>query len=241
MKTKTKKIIACDLGVLLVLFLLCFANSFMGNPLSKFMAEKAVNKYIEREYSDISLEVDRVFYNFKTTSYNVIVKSPYSIDTVFAVYCDSFGHIKHDDYEFEVENKMTTHRRLYMQIREYGEKLFSDKFTEYDVDMAFLALHGEDFKENLELDMIMDVHNPPQDLEAVVWVNEESLSFDKMAEIMLKTDQICKNDNIPVAFYDIRLTNKDSNLWLYDIPAEILNNEQEISANLEKLYNKRNK
>ena len=241
MKNKSKKILALILGIILVIFVLGFANSFVGNPLSKFMAAKATEKYIAEKYPNIPLEIDEVGYNFKDGSYFVLCQSPYSIDTIFSIHCDSFGHIKYDNYEFEVENKMTTHRRLYMQIREYSTKLFTDKFPEYNIDMAFLALNGSEFNENLELDMTLDIHNPPQNLEAIIWINDNNPTFEKMAEIMIKTEEICKNDNIPVYSYDIRLQNEDGNLWLYNIPKNLLDDKPNLAQNLEKIYNIREK
>lgn len=255
MKTnkKFKKIAAGITGTVLVLFLCFFVNSWVGNPVSNFMTKKAAQKYISQNYSELNLEIKDVFYNFKDGNYCAFVQSKDSIDTAFSVYSDSFGHIKRDDYEGEVLSNFTTLRRIDGEFRDYGKKLFTENLPEYDINLANFMLKdtsGEEYLKKLTRDMPFDPYNPPMELEAAVWIYDEDLSFDKMAEVMLKMKNICEKENLPISYYNVRIDNIEketvdgeeraerTNTWLYDVPKEVLE-EKNLAEALENLYNER--
>ena len=49
----------------LVLFVLFVANALVGNPVSKFLADRAADKVIAQKYSHLDLDRNKVVYNFK--------------------------------------------------------------------------------------------------------------------------------------------------------------------------------
>ena len=112
MRTKPKKILAGAGAVILIVLLLLFGNSWVGNPVSGLLAKRAAQAYAEAAYSALSLTAGQPRYNFKEQAYCVLMQSSTNRDTVFTVYVDSFGHVIGDDYAHEWANNMTTLRRL---------------------------------------------------------------------------------------------------------------------------------
>ena len=232
MKTKTKRILALAAALLLIGFLLIFLNGTVGNPISKAMAGKAAQEYVDARYSDLQLEQKDLVYSFKFSEYLARYQSASSEDTAFAVYVDSFGHVIRDDYESEVLSLMTTYRRLDKEMRDLGRELFRAEFAELNIDIAHLSGNLSDprpFTEYLTLDMPMDPHHPPFDVQAVLWVLDEDVSYERMAELLLRMRDVCAEAEIPVTTYDVRIDwgedDARNNLWLYDIPADALNAE----------------
>ena len=229
MKTKTKRVIALIAALLLIGFLLIFLNGTVGNPISKAMAKSAAQDYMDARYDDLQLELKDVIYGFKFSEYLARYQSAASQDTAFAVYVDSFGHVIRDDYESEVLSLLSTYRRLDKELRDLGSELFREKFAELDIDIAHLSGNISDprpFTEYLTIDMPLDPHNPPFDVQAVLWVRDQDVSYERMAELLLRMREVCTEANIPVAMYDVRIEwgNDDAgnHLWLYEIPADLL-------------------
>ena len=50
---KSIKILAGSIAFLLIIGILYFANGFLGNPISKMMANNTSRKYIEKNYPDM--------------------------------------------------------------------------------------------------------------------------------------------------------------------------------------------
>lgn len=232
MKTKTKRILALVAALLLIGFLLIFLNGTVGNPISKAMAKSAAQEYVDDRYDDLQLELKDVVYNFKFSEYLVRYQSAASQDTAFAVYVDSFGHVIRDDYESEVLSLITTYRRLDGELRALGRELFRAEFAEQDIDIAHLSGNLSDprpFTEYLTLDMPLDPHHPPFGVQAALWIFDEDVSYERMAELLLRMRKVCAEAEIPVTEYDVRIEwgedDARNSLWLYDIPADLLNAE----------------
>lgn len=121
MKTKNKKIskkvkilrIAAGIfGLGIIIFFLTVTMSFTGNPISKLLAHRAAEKYVEREYSEHNLDVENVFYNFKIGGYDVTVQDKNSKDVRFSVIYKSGEGVVSDDYKYMVTERGSTLARL---------------------------------------------------------------------------------------------------------------------------------
>ncbi len=205
---KIKKILAAVTAIGLVVLLLLFVNSWVGNPVSKALAKKSAKEYVTANYKDLDLQVNRATYNFKFSNYIVRVQSSTSQDTVFNIYTDDYGKIKSDDYEYEVANHMTTWRRLDSEMRELAESLIIEKL-DYDFDNVYLSFAVGDEKDinftELTRDMELDIYNPPLPLQVDATFYNEEVSYNIIAEIAKSLETLLKEQNISVSQYNIRV------------------------------------
>ena len=245
MTRKIVKIIAGMIGFMLIAGLLFFVNAFVGNPISKLIAENSAKKYVEDKYSDIELSVEKSVYNFKFGSYMIFFRCPSSYDTAFSVYSDSFGKIIRDDYKYEVANNFTTWRRLDSELRNFGEKLMTENLP-YNVMEAALTADTSNLDEDSELlvkDMEFDIHNLPFEITAFITVKSENVSYEKSAEVLKSMAELFENENIEIKEYDVRIEgdplvtevngeqrSENRILTIYSIPAELLNSEDLAAA-----------
>ncbi|MFR7836339.1 MAG: hypothetical protein ACLU31_06995 [Ezakiella sp.] len=77
-----KVLIYTSIGVALAIILF-FAVAFFGNPISRVLANKAANDYLKTHYTDLELEKERAFYNFKDAKYIVRLQDKNSPDSQF--------------------------------------------------------------------------------------------------------------------------------------------------------------
>lgn len=248
MKFKTTKVfIAFLVSIPFVLILIVILNivfSFNGNPISKYRAKKAAEKYIEENYQDLNLDIVETGYDFKFGYYYVTVQSPDSIDTVFSVHVNGRGKVLDDDYEYEVANNFTTVRRYERDLREIGDKIFREQL-DYNILHAALLLNKVTDEEALKLtkDMPLDIQSLPINICASIMISDEDVSYEKMGEVLVKMDEVCKKENIPIGSYSIRIEKQEdemdklSHIDIYDIPAGILE-EDNIPKALEELDHK---
>ncbi|MEG1028183.1 MAG: DUF3139 domain-containing protein, partial [Oscillospiraceae bacterium] len=113
MKNKVlKRTIAAIIAFILIGVVLCFANSLVGNPISKMIVNSSAKKYIQQNYQGMDLQLEKAQYNFKDGTYWVNVKSNTSIDTHFSVDFLWNGKVRYDNYENRVLKKGNTLYRL---------------------------------------------------------------------------------------------------------------------------------
>jgi hypothetical protein len=204
MKRRTKKILAGVTGIGLIVLLLSFVNSFVGNPVSNALAKKAAQQYIDTHYNSLNLNIQKSNYNFKFSSYHVLAQSSTSVDTAFNIYVDSYGNVIHDDYESEVANHFTTFRRLDDELRTLANEILGGKLG-YDFDHISLPFVKEATFETLERDMRLDIHNPPLPLMVNVVLFSHDVSYSKIAEAAKAIEAVLQEQNIPVREYNIRI------------------------------------
>lgn len=207
MNKKVKKILAGAAGFILIIGLLLFANSLVGNPVCKLIAGNTIKEYVSKNYSEMNLELGKVGYNFKFGGYGVMAQSATSKDTVFYIYTDMLGGNIRDDYEYEVANCFTTLRRLSEEMDAKAEAVMKPLGYDFDyMSIRFLEddKHG-DILDKLRLDMMLDISNPPGPLEADVCIFTEDMSWDKIAEVALAVREAVEANNIPIEAYSVRL------------------------------------
>lgn len=207
MKIKMILSIVAVLAVIVVIFFI--VNGLVGNPISKYIVKKAAVKYIDLNYSELDLEIEKVYYNFKFDRYGVFVQSRTSKDTAFTIYSDSYGNIKEDDYAYEVANNFTTLRRLESELKVKADEMIKNKLN-YDFENTRFRLVEENNEKDidlnkLQLDMELDIYNPPALLEADVVIYTDNVSYDKIAEVARELEKSLREQKINVSKYSIRL------------------------------------
>lgn len=110
MKKKVLKITALLIAVVLITGLGIFANSLVGNPVSKMLAERTAETYLAEEYGDTDFYIESIGFNFKDGNYYVHVKSPSSIDTYFTLYISMGGKLERDTYSDVLNGRNTANR-----------------------------------------------------------------------------------------------------------------------------------
>lgn len=212
---KTTKIISGLIAFILIGGILFLANGLVGNPVSKFIANKSAGKYIEETYANLELEADKATYNFKTGGYSVHVKSPKSIDTHFSIDITPTGKVQWDSYESDVLGKFNTWNRLTMEYRKMVEQIFESesfpyesnidfgdlKLKEKESDQPFGPIYGLSLEE-LELDKIYDIKELGKTAgQIVLYVEDEEINVEIASEILLDIKNIFDEKDIP--FYAI--------------------------------------
>lgn len=214
---KSVKILAAVTAFILIGGILWFANGFLGNPISKALANNTAKKYIAKNYSNMNLHISEVSYSFKDGNYHAYVKSPTSKDTYFNISISPLGKLQYDSYENDVTKRNNTYIRL---NEEYGEKVkevFEDKNFPYKSDIFFGELKEITSKEleseyndfgpvygidlsKLELDKSYDINEMGKKYGHIVfYAKDEDISIKKASEILLHIKKILDEKN--VSFY----------------------------------------
>lgn len=214
MKKKVLKIIAFVVALALIAGIGFFANALVGNPISKLLAQNSAERHIEENYSDTDFYVERVTFSFKDTRYHAYIKSPSSVDSHFTIYMDMLGRVEFDFYENDVLDGWNTADRIGTDYRKrvdaildspsfpyycdigYGDIEFIPEEYANSPDVPSYALHIED----LELDGIYNLAElGSQAGHLVLYINEDVVTFERAAEIMLDIRRIM--DEAGVGFY----------------------------------------
>jgi len=210
------KIIALVAALALIAGIGFFANALVGNPLSHLLAENAAEKHIEENYSDTDFYVERVSFSFKDTCYYAHINSPSSVDSHFMLYIDMLGNVKYDFYENDVLDGWNTARRIGDDYRDLVDSILESPSFPYYCDIGYgdiefipeeyadnpdvpsYALHIED----LEVDGIYNLTElGVQAGHLVLYINEDTVTIERAAEIMLDIRSIF--DDAGVSFYSM--------------------------------------
>lgn len=260
---KIRKIIAVTAASVITVSALFIANGLFGNPISGFLAKTTARQYIETNYGDLELEIQRAGYNFKFNSYCVFVRSAVSEDTAFTIYVNSLGKVLRDDYEYEVANRFTTWRRLDEELWEFTSEQIGSR-VEYDMESFFLRFveekEGNQDLMKLEPDMELDIHDPPLPLKADIVIYHEDVSYSTVAAVIRELEAVFREQNIPVSMYGVTiipLSDKpeqegQAGTWIRalsvtDFPADLMDADnlprviEEYEAERIALYNERYK
>lgn len=128
---KAVKTILIILAILAVGVILWFVCAFFGNPVSYLLSKNSADNYIEENYSDYDLEIEKVGYDLKISGYYAYVVSPSSVDTHFHVYFDLLGRPVRDTFE-NVTDGWNTATRLDNEYRALTDSI-ENKIKEYFV------------------------------------------------------------------------------------------------------------
>ena len=221
MKKKVLKIIAFIIAIALILGICWVANGLNGNPISKMLAKKAANEYLEANFPDTDYYIEELGFSFKFTNYYAHVRSKTSMDTQFTLEIDMLGNVYFDTYE-SVTGGFVTARRVEQEYRELTNQIFETPSFPYPSDIGYgtLEIYPQEalddpnvndipnyalVQQDLVLDQIYDVRElGKQAGHLIVYIDNQELSFENAANILLDIREIFDSANIP--FYAIDLT-----------------------------------
>lgn len=216
MKRKALKIIALILAVALIGGIAFFANALVGNPLSKYLANRSAEKYISEVYPEKDFMVREIFYDFKTGNYYAKIYSPRSIDSSFRLYIDFFGKIYYDTYEDKVLTGQNTADRINNEYREAVDRVLNSTLFPYNSNIGYgdIEFIPEEYKDNYDVpsyaivtetlisDEIYDINEMGRKAgHLVIYVADDELTEEKMAETLLSLKDIFNKSG--VSFYAI--------------------------------------
>lgn len=193
---KGLKSLSLFLAILLIFFAILIILSFFGNPISRIVAEVAANKYLKTHYTDLDLERDRVYYDFKDGSYVVRLQDKNSIDTNFNLRFNSFGKMKRDTYD---ERLFNTYRRYIDFLYDLGEEIAKDNGLDFEVWLR--PDNDFDYKAHLTLDQDFDADNLPSKVKVDFKAYAEKPSLDDLMSGLKKVYEALKERNIAASSY----------------------------------------
>ena len=187
------------LGIVCAIFLLFFFIAFFGNPISRLLADRSADKYIETHYKDLDLNRDEIYYNFKDGYYIVRLRSKTSKDTAFMLGFNSFGKLKRDTYD---EILFNTEIRLLDELRGYGADLQAKYNFPYDISLNTV----EDIpREDLVLDQEFDFDNFKEDVLAQAFGYTKNPNLEEGLDILYDLQKIMDKTSLKVTKYSIIL------------------------------------
>lgn len=194
--TKTMKIILYTALAILLAIALFIVLSFYGNPISKIMADKAADKYLETHHTDLDLVRERAYYNFKDGTYVVELWDKKSIDTKFTLDFDSFGKMKRDTFDDRLFN---TFRRYMGFLDDLADEIAKDSGLDFVIWLR--PDDDTDYRDYLTLDQEFDKDNLPSKITADFKAYAEKPSLDDLMNGLKKVYEALKERNIAVSTY----------------------------------------
>lgn len=131
MKKRIWKITAMLAAIALILGLLWFGESLVGNPISKQLAQKAAREHLETVYPGTDFVLEEVVYSFKDGGYYTNVNSPSSEDSTFTLAFNHWGKFRWDSYEDRVVQRENTARRVEKEYWQLADQVLS-QMESYD-------------------------------------------------------------------------------------------------------------
>ncbi len=220
MKKKVLKAVAFIIALVLIIFLGLFANSLVGNPVSKLLAQNTAKNHLKESYSNTDYYIDDVSYNFKDGLYYAKIKSNSSVDSNFNFLIDMSGKLKIDTFEYDVLNKSNTAMRLMEEYKTLTDPVLNNNSFPYTCSIITANLEINDrqsikenedipdysiISEDLELDKIYDILELGKKAGHItVYIDNESISFEKATQILLDIKEYL--DECGISFQAIDLT-----------------------------------
>lgn len=214
MKKKILKIAAFVVALALIVGVCIFANSLVGNPISKMLATNTAKQYIKENHPDMDYQLDGVTFNFKFVCYNAYFSSPSSPDSSFTLMLGMDGKIIQNYYEAHVIERGNTARRLEEEYRAAVGKVLDNPSFPYNshIDYGELQFIQEEYRNaegvppyalitnELELDGIYDVNELGAKAgKLTIYVYDDTVTVERLAEIILDIKGML--DDAGVRFY----------------------------------------
>ena len=218
------------LGIVCAIFLLFFFIAFFGNPISRILADRAADKYIETHYKHLDLIRDRAHYNFKDGYYIVRLRDKNSEDTKFYLGFDSFARIKADTYDSILFN---TAIRLSDELNAYGKSLEKKYNFPYEISLTTV---NDNIEEKLILDQEFDFDNFKEDVNAQAFGYVKNPNLEEELDILCDLQKIMDKTSLKVTKYSIILIPEENkkpdgeaeswqnSLGVYDVPEDVVRN-----------------
>lgn len=225
MKFTLKRIVL----IVFALFVLFVANTLVGNPVSKFLADRAADKVIAQKYSHLDLSREKVIYNLKDGDYIVFLEDKNSVDSQFTLHFDSFGRLMWDSYDDRIFNTMMRFDRV---VSQYGRSL--EKKYDFPYTITLSSWDKEDPAKYLKVDQPVDVKHLPYKLQAQAYGVGKDVTAEEAMAVLKQLQQIMDKEGLEVVDYAIDLVpEKDRGkegeveTWedmysAYEVPADVV-------------------
>ena len=203
--TKKSKIMLNAVLTILLLIVMFTQFVFYGNPISKILADKAADEYLETHYRDLDLVHERAYYDFKDAKYVVRLWDKNSIDTKFTLEFDSFGKMKRDTFDDRLFN---TFRRYMGFLDDLADEIAKDSGLDFEI---WLRPDDDfDYKAHLTLDQDFDEKELPSKITADFKAYAEKPSLDDLMNGLKKVYEVLKERDIAVKSYSgLVIPNRD--------------------------------
>ena len=240
-----KFLIYTSIGVALAVILF-FAVAFFGNPISRVLANKAANDYLKTHYTDLELEKERAFYNFKDAKYIVRLQDKNSPDSSFELNFDSLGRLKYDSYG---DRELNTFRRYVDFLNKLSDEISNE--NELDFKLRLSPSDEKYYRYSLHVDQVFDADDLPSPVNAHFESYAESPSLEEIMDNLKKMQTVLSKRKIPVESFSgmiIPLADKaekgKAETWrnalsVFDVPEKVIVNG-DMKA-LKKIYDDENK
>ncbi len=211
MKKKLLKIAALLLALALIAGVCMFANSLVGNPISKMLATKTAERYLEENHPGKDYQLDGVTFSFKLTCYYAYFSSPGSPDSSFSLMLGMDGKIIHDYYENNVLTGWNTARRLSDEYRAAVGKVLDNPAFPYHIDIGygdleFISAEYQGAPEvpdyalvtnDLKLDGIYDINELGAKAgKLTVYIWDDTVTVERLARIMLDMKRMLEDAGV---------------------------------------------
>ena len=216
MKKRILKIAALIFAMVLIVGVCIFANSLVGNTISKAVATKTAEKHLDKTYADKDFEIERVFYSFKDGYYHAFIYSPSSIDSDFTLMIDMWGKLRSDSYSDRVLSGWNTAHRIGEDYRKAVDKVLDSQAFPYNAHIGygdFKFYPREHLKEHtvseyalITEDLTLDAFYDVNELGAkhgilTIYIEDNTVTVERLSKILLDIKTIF--DNAGVKFYMI--------------------------------------
>ncbi len=215
MKKRILKITALVIALALIAGLGWFANGLVGNPVSRFLAKRALDRYVEETYPHLDLNTERFGFDFKSIGYFAYVRSEGSMDTAFYIDMDMFGHVTYDSYDTWVTSKMNTELRVEEQYREMVKRVLNSSDFPYESDIKGGTLEfvqdwewGDDRDRSYAIpreELVMDKEYSLSEIRRLgaragiltIYIQEDTVTMERAAQIMLHIRSLFDDAGVP--------------------------------------------
>lgn len=211
------RVVAAVVAFVIIAGLLFFANGLVGNPISRILAKSSARKHIAANHPDLSLDLAKVGYDFKSGGYYIEAQSPTSIDTHFTLRFDPYGKFERSDYTYRVVDKYNTFDRIADEYRRAVKTVTDAEGFPYSAYISYGEIvpyydhkeYGPSYGLNvsqLELDKIYNVKELGKTTgHLVFYVEDETITVARAAEVLLGLKNIFDGHGIPFYALDFNL------------------------------------
>lgn len=222
MKKKGLKLLALAGALFLIVLLGWTANGLIGNPISRYLADKNARKYLEKHFPNTDYYIEDTSYSFKEGAYIADVKAPGSMDRYFSITMDMAGRYRWDSYE-NVEDGFHTFLRLDEEYRKLTDSVLESPSFPWHGDIMYGTLeiyakedrlseeedeHGadkdDDFpdyalaQEELEPDKLYDIRQlGAQAGHLMIYIEGDAITAEKAAEAILGVKHSMDDAGVP--------------------------------------------
>lgn len=208
MKKKVLKTAAFFTALCLITGLAIFANALVGNPVSRLLAKRTAEAYLQENYRNTDFMLERISYSFKEGGYFAYIQAPGSTDRYFTLSMDMAGNLVMDRYESMVLSGENTARRLNQAYRDLVDSVLESPSFPFTIDIAFGDLAFGDILQaaDLEPDRIYDVRELGAEAgQLTIYIDDETVRVDRAAEILLELKRMLEQGGVPFSTIDFVL------------------------------------